>query len=312
MENTNENKIPMSEKVGIPTLNKETSGHKKAETYAEDMAKTIAGDKEGLIKKILQEEEMHEVEKKNLSPESRKNQILMFFSISLVVATLAIFYFFLFKKDINTVEVKEPFTPLVFNDASDFIEVLGFNKDKIAQNVYSVAKSTNVKGGGVEGIYLTENKEVVGFTRFIALIKGSFLEVGIFSNRNSVNEHFLMGAVNNENLPSGVSGSKDFFILLQVRSITDVFESMHAWESKMFFDLHGFFGINISSGTSYLLTKNFEDSIVENKNARVLYDNNGEIAMMYIFADDTSIIITNTKNAAREIILRLAGGQIKK
>jgi len=80
----------------------------------------------------------------------------------------------------------------------------------------------------------------------------------------------------------------------------------------MFYDLHGFFGIGITSETNYLLTKNFEDGIVENKNARILYDNEGKIILMYVFADDTSVVITDTQETVHEIMLRLASGQIKK
>jgi hypothetical protein len=119
-----------------------------------------------------------------------------------------------------------------------------------------------------------------------------------------VNNNFLLGAVNGD--------TKDFFILLKMRSISDIFDSLRAWENKMFYDLHGFFGIDVSLQTNYLLTANFQDGIIGNKNARILYDKNNKIVMMYIFADDNSVIITNTENAAQEIMLRLAASQIKK
>ena len=101
-------------------------------------------------------------------------------------------------------------------------------------------------------------------------------------------------------------------MLLKMRSIPDIFEILRAWESKMFFDLHGFLGINISPETKYLLTANFEDGIVENKNARILYDLDRKIVIMYVFAEDNSVIITENNAAVREIILRLASSQIKK
>jgi hypothetical protein len=130
-----------------------------------------------------------------------------------------------------------------------------------------------------------------------------------------------MGVVNNDSGPAsaeparqlagGAPAGKDFFILLKVRSTADIFNALRAWEGKMFFDLHGFLGINISSDTNYLLTKEFQDGIVENKNARILYDKMSKIVLMYIFADDNSVIITNAQNSAREIMLRLAGSQTK-
>lgn len=80
----------------------------------------------------------------------------------------------------------------------------------------------------------------------------------------------------------------------------------------MFTDLHGFFDIAFSPETKYLLTKEFQDGIIQNKNARILYGNDNKIIMMYILADDNSVIIANKENAVREVILRLASSQIKK
>ena len=106
--------------------------------------------------------------------------------------------------------------------------------------------------------------------------------------------------------------SKNLFILLKMRSVQDVFPSIHAWEDKMFYDLHGFFGIDITPNTNYLLTKDFEDGIVQNKNARILRDNDGKIVMMYVYVNGTSLVITNSETTTNEIITRLSASQIKK
>ena len=51
------------------------TNHGVVETYAEDMAKVIEDDKSGLVKKIIHGAEEHEIEKINLSPESKKNKL---------------------------------------------------------------------------------------------------------------------------------------------------------------------------------------------------------------------------------------------
>ncbi|OGI63833.1 hypothetical protein A3A95_00085 [Candidatus Nomurabacteria bacterium RIFCSPLOWO2_01_FULL_39_18] len=295
--------------------------NKNVETYAEDMAKAIEDDKGGLIRKIIHQEEEHEIEKKKVSPEAQRNKIFVFVGGLLILVTSALLLYLFFKKDINTVEIEKQFTPLIYYDRSDFIEISGFNKEKIAQAVHKAVLDTAVKTGGVEGMYLVENKKVVGFKRFIELIKGSFVSKNPLDRSSYVEGHFLMGAVNSRIqliIPSDgpvsakASAGKDFFILLRVRSITDVFESMRVWENKLFLDLHEFFGVNLSSETEYLLTKDFENGVVANKNARILYDKDKGAVMMYIFADDNSIVITNTSPAAQEIILRLASNQVEK
>lgn len=278
---------------------------KIVETYAEDMARVIEDDREGLIKKIIHGEEEHEKEKMELSPESKKNRALMLASLVCVITALALFSFlFLNRNKINTVPVAKQFIPIIFNDKSVFLEIKDLKKDEIATTVFKEVMTTEVKNGGVEGIYLSFDKKIVSLREFLTLLKSSFFP----TEDNFINDHFLMGVVKGE--------TNDFFILLQIRDFIDVFDSLRIWENKMFFDLHGFFGVNISTETNYLLTKEFQNGVVENKNARILYtqgeDQEKKIVMMYIFADDTSIIITNTENAVREIILRLAASQIKK
>ncbi|KKQ87440.1 MAG: hypothetical protein UT09_C0016G0008 [Parcubacteria group bacterium GW2011_GWF2_38_8] len=273
---------------------------KNVQTYTEDMVKAIESDKGGLIKKIIHEEEEHEAEKKNLSPRSKRNKLFMSISIILVFFALVVLVFLeFFRENINIVSVAPQFVPIIFNDQTVFKAVDELSKDEITQTILNEVNSTEVKIGGVEGIYLTENKKVVGFRKFIALLKSNL----VLDQADFVSDAFLIGTVNKE--------TKDFFILFQARSFTDVFPIMRVWESKMLSDLHGFFGVGISSETNYLFTEDFENGIVENKNARILYDHDGEIVLMYIFADDNSIIVANSEPAAREVILRLASSHIK-
>ena len=60
------------------------------ETYADDMAKVIENDPEGgMVRKIIQGEEEHDAERKNLSPESKKNRFFMIAGVLLIgIATL--------------------------------------------------------------------------------------------------------------------------------------------------------------------------------------------------------------------------------
>jgi hypothetical protein len=271
------------------------------ETYTEDMVKAIENEEGGLIKKIIHEEEEHEAEKINLSPKSKKNRTFMFVSITLLVSALVILIFLvIFKKKASIVPVVPQFTSLIFTDQTDFTPVDGLTKDKITETVLNQISNTKVKSGGIDGIYLTENKKVIGFSRLVSFLEGNLNQ----SQLGFINDNFLLGTLND--------GSKDFFALLKISSFADIFPVMRAWENKMLYDLHGFLGVNISSDTNYLFTKNFEDGIVANKNARILKNKDGRIVLMYVFVNDSSVIITNSESATNEVILRLTSSQIKK
>ncbi len=299
-----DNKIPVRPtRVG--------GGNKIVETYAEDMAEVLQDDREGLVKKMIHGEEEHEKEKKNFSPESKKNKLFMFASFLFISFALIILFFFLLKKEDNTVSVEKQFTPIIFNDQSSLLEIAGLKKEEIVQTILNEINTTKVKVGGVEGIYLTENKQIIGLRRFISLIESNFTPG---DNTLLVNDNFLLGVANNVGggpASASAMAGKDFFILLKVRSTADIFNALRAWEGKMFSNLYGFFGLNISADTNYLLTKDFQDGIVDNKNARVLYDKDDQAVLMYVFADDNSVVITNSQNTAHEIILRLSSSQKK-
>ena len=284
--------------------------NKVTRTYAEDMARVIESDQGGLVKKIIHEQEEKEAEKRNFSPESRKNKLYMFSSVVFLFLALLTMVFFLTKKDINTVPVERQFTPIIFNDKSFFIETADLSKDKIIESVLTEIRETKLKEGGLEGIYLTRNKEVLGLRDFLNILKSNLILPG----ENLISNNFLLGLINEEGRPASVDvlAGKDLFILIKMRSVADIFDILRTWESKILYDLRGFFGVPISPDTNYLFTKNFEDGVVENKNARILYDKDGRIIIMYVFADDTSLVIANKREAVREVIFRLSGSQLKK
>ena len=88
---------------------------KKVETYAEDMAQVIGDNREGLIKKIILQEEENEIEKKNLSPQSRQNKFYIILGTILILATITVIILSALKKENETVLVEKQFTPIIFH-----------------------------------------------------------------------------------------------------------------------------------------------------------------------------------------------------
>ena len=124
--------------------------NKIVETYGEDMARVIEGDQGGLIKKIIHEQEQKELEKKTLSPDSRRNKSYMLVSALLLLLAFTTFTFFIFKRNVNTVPIERQFDPLIFNDKSFFIETASLSKEKIIGSILTEMSTTNLKNGGLE------------------------------------------------------------------------------------------------------------------------------------------------------------------
>lgn len=465
--------------------------NKGVETYTEDMVRVITDNKDGAIRKIIQEQELRAVEK-TLSPESKKNKIFIILGIILILLGVGAVVFWYLTRERGILNIAPKFMPLIYHESTGYVEVGGLTKERLTEDVWLKANSTEVKEGGIEGIYITEKKSVVGLRRLLLLIRSnlatnqmeaisdnmlfgvvnlggdetkkrqesseekipappktetieiegdpvtlntsaffktgtvqfvsdsakeeaklaisSFLDrvdfktskikvVGTYSverpwkqneeiaekrrivgveilnevlnekysaeeARNVIVESSAKGVsildlysayeidiMSKEELDENINSTqgiqyfaeaktksrtviktieepiepalppkKDYipktgkalFLLLKVRSFTDIFNPFRAWENKIFSDMHGFFGIPINTYTSYLLTKGFEDGIVQNKNARILYDTEGEIVIMYVYVDENSIIIANTEDAVKEVMRRLAASKVRK
>ena len=280
---------------------KEIVKNKLVQTYAMDMALVLSDTKEGLIKQVIDVEEKREIDNKDFFSVYKRNKLFAFLSLLLIlISGLMIFFFLSSKKPLL-------FTPIVF-DKSSFLEVKDLKKDEIVQTILHEISASNVKIGGIEIIALSINQRIILLKDFASLLK---INLDI-NNNKFIDDNFLMGFVNNQNNQSNINdvNGKDFFILLKVSSNTDVFSYLRTWESKIFSDLHSLFGIEISGLNNYLITKDFEDGVVENRNARILYDKDRKIVMMYIFANENYVVVTNTLSSAREVMLRLASSKV--
>ena len=61
------------------------------------------------------------------------------------------------------------------------------------------------------------------------------------------------------------------------------------------------FFINTESGATY----EFKDAIIDNRDVRVLLNNNGDIVFIYGFLDSKTLIMTTSKLALREAFNRI-------
>ncbi len=269
---------------------------KDIETFTGDMVKAIESDRAGLVKKIIHENEEHEEEKKNLSPESKKNKLFVVISGVLVVSAVAVLSFVLFLKlSGNTPAPIPPSYSFIFLDRTVFRPIDGLSRDKITEVIRDETENSAVKEGGIEGIYLTENKKTISLRRFLSLLREEELEPGDFP---PIDDNFLAGVLN--------EGGKVPFFLLKVNSFVDIFPVMRGWEDDMPEDFRGIFGGEFAGGEGLV----WQDGVVENKNARILKGKDESVLMMYVFVSDSYVLITDARAATAEVVRRVFGNQL--
>lgn len=288
--------------------------NQKVETLTGDIAKALEGNKDGLIKKLIHEQEEKEHEGRKNSPQARKNKWFAVGSLILfITAAVIILAFYNLKKGIDVAPPGKQFQSLIYTDKTEFKEIGGLSKDEIVNSIVNLTRTARIKAEGVGGVYLTDNKKIIGLRKFTTLIEGHFMP----ESEIEVSDSFMFGIKNTGeqiNTPTGATTALggDLFILLKTRSFEDIFYPMRSWESDMFSDLHDLFGVKLAQNTKYLMTKSFEDTVIDNRNARVLYDQVGNIVLAYVFADNSSVIIAKSEQALSEVIVRLNVDQTKK
>lgn len=104
----------------------------------------------------------------------------------------------------------------------------------------------------------------------------------------------------------------DAFTIIKTSSYDDSYSGMLNWEPYMEDDIGSLFiqRTDVISSTSTPVRKPFVDRVLENRDVRVLLNENGGIKMLYTFFDPNTIVITSNSDTLKEILFRLTNGKI--
>ena len=110
------------------------------------------------------------------------------------------------------------------------------------------------------------------------------------------------------------------FLIFHTETYAQAYAGMLAWERTMRTDLSPLFDRGISPTLpvsdsaaalpAQVLTTAFVDRTVENHDARVLQDAQGNILLLWTFLDRNTLVITTNEYTLRELITRLAGAPV--
>lgn len=123
-------------------------------------------------------------------------------------------------------------------------------------------------------------------------------EPGALSRSMTGEEMFGLVSLDEGNVP---------FWIVEVDSYESAFSGMLLWERLISEDLSALFG------NEYIPDDpNFKDVISENRDLRILYDQNGEEVLTYTFLDKNSLLVTRNISAFRKILpLFISSKQIR-
>lgn len=97
------------------------------------------------------------------------------------------------------------------------------------------------------------------------------------------------------------------FFIVQIDSFDKAFEGMLAWEKNMYADIKPFWDKKTGTAESVAIAEpleSFEDLIVQNKDTRVLKNNQGETLIIYSFIDQKTLFIVDSEITFKEVLTR--------
>ena len=107
------------------------------------------------------------------------------------------------------------------------------------------------------------------------------------------------------------------FLLIKVNDYENAYAGMLAWEPYMKDDVGSLFiykgdDIVATSSTSTFSVTPFTDDVLDNYDARVLLNANGNIILLYTFIDKNTLLIASNEPTLKEILARLTVSQVER
>ncbi len=284
---------------------------KTIHTYSSDMADAVRINEASVIKIALAEQAKKEREALYKKAEgSNGSKVLMLLGgLILIGAAIGGAYYFANKKKIeNTpVETKKNIEALISYDDQAFLDMTSATSAIDAANIIQTEVKKEGKAGQIKSLFLTHTitgkPELVGLENFISLIRITAPSSLI----RSLTDEYMVGTYQGV----GTGARSHLFLVFQTKDYNQSYAGMLGWERTMFDDLFTLFNIDITENRTDIFETPWKDTLINNKDARVLYDKKGTPLLYYIFFTKDAFIITDDENTIKEVGGRLLTKQIK-
>jgi len=282
-------------------------------TYKGDLATAIAANHLSSINIAIAEnqkmqEQIRAEQKMNPEVETgsySKSKIITFISIILVIiGVIAIGYVYFTSTSTNKVATVQELPSLITTEYKDELNTTNILKNKFVSALSSRINDVQIQVNNLYNPYITvgtnTGRRLVTAGEFVTLMNWKMPDL----IKRTLLPDFMVGMYSfGENLP---------FVILKTSYFENAYAGMLQWEADMEKDFKVLFklpGYETSGGIEAELTpttaKKFTDSVIVNKDVRIMRDEKGEMILLYGIIDKETIIITVNDVAFKEIINRL-------
>lgn len=291
------------EKVAKPFENV-SGGLAPLRTYRQDVAGVMRDQKTSLVRLVLEEQKERNKREQEISPTSHKNLPLIILSVFFLFSSVGLVYYIYFQ--INPIDhtlSDLQVTPLIFVEKNKEVSVDGKGSPDTQKEIASLIKDEGLKVDVIEYLFFTETLSAQtpngAVQKKNLILSDRFFEtLGIKTPPmflRSLRPDFMLGIHSfNKNQP---------FLILKTDYYDNAFAGMLGWENKLAEDLLPVFGE--ASLVPELSQRKWGDTVIKNKDTRTLRNFDGSIALVYVFKDQHTLIITTSEDTLLEVSRRL-------
>jgi hypothetical protein len=272
------------------------------------MADAIRTNEVSVIKIALAEKEKREQEEIYKDAEgSKTSKVFLVIGgiIFIIAAIIGVYFLYQNKKtqDANKPLVMTNIDTFLSYDSKSYIDTTNVVSINDLLGVINQGSIGNTQGL-INALFLTKmvNKipEIITSKNFLSLIQSTAPE----SLTRSLADKFLLGKYTNPGATSERSKSGTFLIL-ETTDYALAYASMINWENTMLKDLFVLFKIKVTGTEDPLFEKQWKDIIINNRDVRVLYGEDGTGILYYVFINKNDLVITDNVEALKEVTGRL-------
>ncbi|OHA18405.1 MAG: hypothetical protein A2836_03125 [Candidatus Taylorbacteria bacterium RIFCSPHIGHO2_01_FULL_45_63] len=237
-----------------------------------------------------------------------RHKITFIISLVFFLGGVGLISLFFFKKAPTETEIVRP-PQIISTETQKEFSIDKLTPEKILGELRNARFQEPVPLTSIESVYFTSGtstKKVLTTEEFFDLLSLTAPS----SLARALEPTFVFGF-------HGYAGGNQPFFIFKTTSYQNAFADMLLWERNLPKDFGRLFdtsalptaGTNLSTNTTLLTLPPeppvFKDTVLRNKDTRVLRDQNGAITFLYSFPDQNTLILTTNEGTFKELLERL-------
>jgi len=292
--------VPQKPKIPVPVAQTNILVEQGAiRTYEKDMEQALHGEQSALVKETIERAREDQHARGSIARERSKNQILVWISVLFICGSVGVMYYVWNIKQESAIPAIPAVVPVVFFDTTTEANILPATKETVQETILE-AKKTETKPGTLHRILFTDETKNPA---------GSML---IFQSLGWHIDEFLIHSLTGRSevgIYTNADGTKSPFILGTTDGSDAAYRGLAVWEAKALEDTAMLFNISTATINDPIYQKGFAQITIKNKDGRALYDEQNKPLIIIEFLDNNHFIVTNSKDAVKEVLNRLAKEQ---